>query len=132
MINRHTRRKKIEENSENLLKSRKTDAEEEEVTGSVANVKTESTSIQCKNEKNWCESQRKKKETNDKWENIQEIAESDFLTSPADIYPNRRVELEDAEICEKKRICCTQLYDEYDDIFSKNNQDIGKTTLIEM
>ena len=42
------------------------------------------------------------------------------------------MELEDAEICEKTRICFTQLYDEYDDIFYKNNQDIGKTTLIEM
>ena len=58
--------------------------------------------------------------------------ESDFLTSPADIYRNRRVELEDAEICEKTRECCAQLCDEYDDVFSKNNQDIGKTTLIEM
>ena len=58
--------------------------------------------------------------------------ESDFLTSPADIYPNRRVELEDAEICEKTRKCFAQLCDEYDDVFSKNNQDIGKTTLIEM
>ena len=58
--------------------------------------------------------------------------ESDFLTSPADIYPNRKVELEDAEICEKTRESFTQLCDRYDDIFSKNNQDIGKTTLIEM
>ena len=58
--------------------------------------------------------------------------ESDFLTSPADIYPNRRVELEYAEICEKTRTSFAQLCDEYDDVFSKNNQDIGKTTLIEM
>ena len=58
--------------------------------------------------------------------------ESDFLTSPADIYPNRRVELEDAEICEKTRESFAQLCDEYNDVFSKNNQDIGKTTLIEM
>ena len=58
--------------------------------------------------------------------------ESDFLTSPADIYPNRRVELEDAEIYEKTRKSFAQLCDEYDDVFSKNNQDIGKTTLITM
>ena len=58
--------------------------------------------------------------------------ESDFLTSPADIYPNRRVELEDVEIYEKTRICFTQLCDEYNDVFSKNNQDIGKRTLIQM
>ena len=58
--------------------------------------------------------------------------ETDFLTSPADIYPNRRVKLEDAEICQKTRKSFAQLCDEYDDVFSKNNQDIGKTTLIEI
>ena len=42
------------------------------------------------------------------------------------------MELEDAEICEKTRECFAQLCDEYNDIFSKNNQDIGKTTVIEM
>ena len=51
--------------------------------------------------------------------------ESDFLTSPADIYPNRRVELENAEICEKTKESFGQLCDRYDDILSKNNQDIG-------
>ena len=131
LIDLHTRRKKIEENSENSLKSCKTKAEKEEVTGSVANIRTESTSNQHENEDS-CESQSKKKETNDKWENILQIVESDFLTSPADIYLNRKVELEDAEICEKKRECFAQLCDEYDDVFSKNNQDIGKTTLIQM
>ena len=40
---------------------------------------------QCENEENSHETQQKKKETNDQWENIQEIVESDFLTSPADI-----------------------------------------------
>ena len=58
--------------------------------------------------------------------------ESDFLTSPADIYLNRRVELEDVEICERTRECFAQLCNKYDDVFSKNSQDIGKTTLIEM
>ena len=58
--------------------------------------------------------------------------ESDFLTLLADIYPNRRVELEDAKICEKTKESFAQLCDRYDDVFSKNNQDIGKTTLIKM
>ena len=35
-------------------------------------------------------------------------------------------------ISEEKKECFTQLYNEYDDIFSKNNQDIRMTTLIEM
>ena len=56
LIDLHTRRKKIEENSKNLLKSHKTDVEEEEVTGSVADVRTESTSIQHENEENLHES----------------------------------------------------------------------------
>ena len=58
--------------------------------------------------------------------------ELDFLTSPADIYPNRKVELEDAVICDRTKQRFTQLCDKYDDVFSKNNQDIGKMTLIEM
>ena len=132
LIDLHTRRKKVEENSKNSFKSHKTDAEEEEVAGPRVDVKTESTLNQRKNEENLHESRQKKKETNEQWENIPEIVESDFLTSLADIYPNRRVELEDAEICEKTRECFAQLCDEYDDVLSKNNQDIGKTTLIEM
>ena len=60
------------------------------------------------------------------------MVESDFLTSAADIYPNRKVELEDAVISEETKECFTQLCNEYDDVFSTNNQDIGKTTLIEM
>ena len=63
---------------------------------------------------------------------MQEIIESDFLTSPVDIYPNRRVELEDAVISEETKEDFTRLCDKYEDAFSKNNQDIGKTTLIEM
>ena len=58
--------------------------------------------------------------------------ESDFLTSLADMYLNRRVELEDAVISEETKECFAQLCSEYDDVFPKNNQEIGKTTLIEM
>ena len=35
-------------------------------------------------------------------------------------------------IYEETKECFAQLCGEYDDVFSKNNQDIGKTTLIEM
>ena len=35
-------------------------------------------------------------------------------------------------ISEETKECFTQLCNEYDDVFSKSNQDIGKTTLIEM
>ena len=54
LIDLQTRRKKVEENSKNSLKSCKTDVEEE-VTGSGADVKTENTSNQQENEENLCE-----------------------------------------------------------------------------
>ena len=63
---------------------------------------------------------------------MQEIVKSDFLTSPADIYQNRGVELEDVVILEETKEDFTQLCDKLESVFSKNNQDIAKTTLIEM
>ena len=132
LIDLHTKRKSAEENSENLLKPCKTDVEEEELTGQIAEVLTEGTTNQREKEENSHESLQKKEEIEDQWENIQEVVESDFLTSPADIYPNRKVELEDVEISEETKGHFAQLCSQYEDVFSKNNQDIGKTTLIEM
>ena len=43
--------------------------------------------------------------------------ESDFLMSPVDVYPNRRVELEDATISEQTKGKFTQLCDKYEDVF---------------
>ena len=77
--------------------------EEEELTGQIAEVLTEGTANQCEKEGNSRESLQKKEEIEDQWENIQEVVESDFLTSPADIYPNRRVELKDVEISEETK-----------------------------
>ena len=71
LIDLHKRRTTIKENSKNLLKSRRTDVKEEEITESVVNAKTERTLKQCENEENSCESRWKKKEANDQWENIQ-------------------------------------------------------------
>ena len=56
LIDLHTRRKKVEENSKNSLESCRTDAEKEEVTGPRAHVKTESMLNQHENEKNSSES----------------------------------------------------------------------------
>ena len=56
LIDLHTRRKTIKDNSENSLKSRKTDAKEEEIAESVADARRESTPKQCENEENSCES----------------------------------------------------------------------------
>ena len=40
----------------------------------------------------------------EQWCEISEVVDSDFLISPGDIYPNRKVELEDADIKEATRV----------------------------
>ena len=66
------------------------------------------------------------------WDEIQEVIESDFLISPGDIYPSRKVELQDAEVSKETLERFENLCEEHHEAFSKNNQDIGKTQLIEM
>ena len=60
------------------------------------------------------------------------MVDSDFLISPGDIYPNRKVELEDAEIKDSTRNKFKLLCEQQSEAFSKNNKDIGRTQLIEM
>ena len=38
------------------------------------------------------------------WCELSEVVDSDFLISPGDIYPNRKVELEDADIKQATRV----------------------------
>ena len=66
------------------------------------------------------------------WEEIQEVIESDFLISPGDIYPSRKVKLQDAEVSDETLQKFESLCEDQHEAFSKNNQDIGKTQLIEM
>ena len=66
------------------------------------------------------------------WCELNEVAESDFLISPGDIYPNRKVELEDADIKEDAKVSFETLCEQQHEAFSKNNKDIGHTQLIEM
>ena len=73
-----------------------------------------------------------KSEPINSWEEIQEVIESDFLISPGDIYPSRKVQLQDAEVSEETLQKFELLCEEQHEAFSKNNQDIGKTQLIEM
>ena len=68
----------------------------------------------------------------DSWVEIQEVIESDFLISPADIYPSRKVELQDAEVSKETLEKFEQLCMDQRAAFSQNNRDIGKTQLIEM
>ena len=66
------------------------------------------------------------------WCELSEVVESDFLISPGDVYPNRKVELEDADIKETNRVSFEALCEQQHEAFSKNNKDIGHTQLIEM
>ena len=67
-----------------------------------------------------------------RWCDISEVIDLDFLISPGDIYPNRKVELEDADIKETTREDFEILCEQQHEAFSKNNKDIGRTQLIEM
>ena len=68
----------------------------------------------------------------EQWCELSEVVDSDFLISPGDIYPNRKVELEDTDIKEATRVSFETLCEQQHEAFSKNNKDIGRTQLIEM
>ena len=59
-------------------------------------------------------------------------SEKKFITSPADVDTHRKVKVQDAEVLDKYKIDFKKLCEEYDDIFSKDSSDIGKTPLITM
>ena len=58
--------------------------------------------------------------------------ETDFLISPGDVYLNRKVKLQEAEITNETRRQFEEMCNKHPEAFSKNNKDIGRTTLIEM
>ena len=66
------------------------------------------------------------------WCDISEVIESDFLISSGDIYPNRKVQLEDADIKNSTKAAFELLCEQQHEAFLKNNKDIGCTQLIEM
>ena len=66
------------------------------------------------------------------WCDISEDNEYDFLISPGDIYPNRKVQLEDADIKLTTKAVFELLCKQQPEAFSNNNKDIGHTQLIEM
>ena len=65
-------------------------------------------------------------------EDHEEEFKTDFLISPGDIYPNKKVKLEDADVSVDTRNKFEDLCEKHTEAFSKNNKDIGRTTLIEM
>ena len=80
-----------------------------------------------------CESgEHSQKSLDQQWCELSEVIESDFLISPGDIYPNRKVELEDADVKDSTTASFELLCGQQQEAFSKNNKDIGHTQLIEM
>ena len=61
-----------------------------------------------------------------------ENKEKKFITSPADIEVQRKVELQDANITEAQQNAFKDLCAEFNDIFSTDSSDIGKTPLLEV
>ena len=55
-----------------------------------------------------------------------------FLTSPADIPGPRKVDLQDADIKPTMRSAFDEICKKYPTVFSKGNEDIGRTQLITM
>ena len=55
-----------------------------------------------------------------------------FLCSPADVPGPRRVQLQDKDITTDIRKKFEELCEEYGEAFSKNNEDIGRTKLVQM
>ena len=58
--------------------------------------------------------------------------EKKFITSPAGVVVHRKVELQDAEISDEHKQQFADLCKEYDDIFSKDSADIGRTPVVMM
>ena len=61
-----------------------------------------------------------------------ENIEKKFITSPADIEVHRKVELQDADISDEQQQAFKDLCTEFNDIFSTDSGDIGKTPLLEV
>ena len=58
------------------------------------------------------------------------FSEKASITSPADVDTHRKVKLQDAEVLEHYKKEFKELCKEYDDIFSKDSSNTGKTPLI--
>ena len=53
--------------------------------------------------------------------------EKKFITSPAEVNTHRKMQLQDAEVVKKYKEQFKQLCKEFEDVFSKDSTDIGKT-----
>ena len=69
---------------------------------------------------------------NQEGEVYKENIEKRFITSPCQIEVHRKVELQDADITEAQQNAFKDLCTEFNDIFSTDSGDIGKTPLLEV
>ena len=58
--------------------------------------------------------------------------EKKFITSPAEVEVHRKVELQDADVNDEHKKQFENLCEEYNDIFSKDSSDLGRTPLVIM
>ena len=66
------------------------------------------------------------------WCDINEVIESNFLISSGDIYPYRKLQLEDADIKNCTKASFERLCEQQHEAFSKNNKDIHRMQLKKM
>ena len=85
-----------------------------------------------KKNNHWNEENISSTEADREWNDINEVIESDVLISPGDIYWNCKVELQGTPVTEVMRKTFEEICDKHEEVFSKNNKDIGRTQLIEM
>ena len=91
-----------------------------EISEIMTETSTEPSSLICENDE--------KKKGDDREEKV----EQKFITSPADIEVHRKVELQDADVSEEQKQAFKDLCIEFNDIFSTDSGDIGKTPLLEV
>ena len=96
-----------------------------EISEIVTETSTEPSSLMCENDEN-------KVSNNQKENDIEEKVEKKFISSPADIEVHRKVELQDADVSGEQKQAFNDLYTEFNDIFSTDSGDIGKTPLLEV
>ena len=60
------------------------------------------------------------------------LPQSDLICSPAEVKLHRRVELKDQDATKEMKKHFEELYQQFPEVFSKNNEDIGRTNLITM
>ena len=71
-------------------------------------------------------------DTEEKEEEVLKGDKKGFITSPADIDPREPIKLRDAKVTPQHMESFENLCSEFEDIFSKDSADLGKTPLLKM